>query len=79
MTMVAFPDHKHTDGQGEGPRRAVAGCIGAGLCMAGPGLWLVPSADPLTQLVKLSVSVILIGGGAYLLHVGRAGGVRRRD
>lgn len=69
--MVAFPDHKQANVQGKRPQSVSVACIGAGLCMAGPGLWLVPAADPLTQLVKLCVSVILIGAGVYLLRQGR--------
>ncbi len=48
--------------------RLVVVCIGVGLCMAAPGLWLVPTADPATQLWKLFVSVILFGMGVGLLQ-----------
>lgn len=82
--MVAFPDDPRTTRSGEArdarvtdaaqeaPRRAALAFLGVGLCLAAPGLWLVPSADPVTQLMKLCVSVFLVGMGLHLL-------LRRRD
>ncbi|WP_135505134.1 hypothetical protein [Roseovarius aestuariivivens] len=74
--MVAFPDHRKTAHETAAPQgaprsalaRLAMGCAGTGLCMAGLGLWLVPSSDPAAQLAKLCASLLLLGWGAYVLH-----------
>lgn len=77
--MVAFPDHNNAERivlgaqeaskpvRGFAPGRVFGVFAGVGLCLAAPGLWLMPSMDPSTQLVKLCVSFLLLGAGTFLL------------
>lgn len=87
--MVALPDFERQfsgpplrggdDGAeaGQGDARGLVRLglrlAGAGLVLAVPGLWLLPShtADPAMMLVKLLVSFALFGGGMLGLHAAR--------
>lgn len=75
MASVTDPSTGDTDLTGPAPdkdatdssaRRAVIACAGAALCMAAAGLWLVPSEDAATQLIKLFASVVLLLGGLIM-------------
>ncbi|MFN3209711.1 MAG: hypothetical protein ACE369_12080 [Roseovarius sp.] len=53
---------------GHDARRAILSFGGAALCMAGAGLWLIPSDDAAMQLIKLLASVTLVLGGMILFN-----------
>ncbi len=75
--MVAFPDSPNTFTEDRLSRdSASAGCalkrgikmgLGTALLMAAVGMWAVPAGDAAMQMIKLFVSVLMLGLGLMLI------------
>ncbi|WP_294621684.1 hypothetical protein [uncultured Roseovarius sp.] len=75
--MVAFPDGPNTFSEDRLSRgRASVGCalkrgikmgVGTALLMAAVGMWAVPAGDAAMQMIKLFVSVCMLGLGLMLI------------
>lgn len=64
------PDAQRTDlavEEGAFVLHAVRRCVGAGLLMAALGIWLIPAEDAEAQMLKLVMSLSMLGGGLFLL------------
>lgn len=75
--MVAFPDtfdsfeqrRMERDGESAGRalKRGIKMALGTALLLAALGMWIVPAGDAAMQLIKLFVSIVMLGLGLMLM------------
>jgi len=79
--MVAFPDTRPTRDKAResqarigvpakhsSMRRAILMCAAAALMMSSVGIWVMPSEDAAMQLIKLLISVAMVGAALLLIN-----------